>query len=175
MNTDDLRWVCAGIAVGVLCLGELPAREIPTVMSPPYLFHISNRSGDCGGCTGSLMEMPNDVLFAPKYEKVCRRRLFDLPMPSGWKRDYNKMRAGTFDFLCSRWQDGVANAEPNAKSFKLRFRGLMLQQLEIGRELMMEGQLSGLLFHPTSLVNRKLSSIELARQWIAKNGACCLR
>ena len=52
---------------------------------------------------------------------------------------------------------------------------LMLQQLEIGRELMMEGQLSGLLFHPTSLVNRKLSSIELARQWIAKNGACCLR
>lgn len=52
---------------------------------------------------------------------------------------------------------------------------LMLQQLETGRELMQEGQLSGLLFHPTSLVSRKLPAIELARQWIAKNGACCLR
>ena len=63
------------------------------------------------------------TLFAPKYEKVCRRRLFDLPMPSGWRKDYNKMRAGTFDFLCSRWQDGVANAESNAAPFRLRFRG----------------------------------------------------
>ena len=35
---------------------------------------------------------------------------------------------------------------------------------------MAEHQLSGLVFHPTSLVNRKLSSIEIARKWIAENG-----
>jgi len=62
-------------------------------------------------------------LFAPKYEKTCRRRLFDLPMAAGWKKDYNKMTAGTFDFLCSRWQDGVANAAPGAEPIRLRFRG----------------------------------------------------
>ena len=28
----------------------------------------------------------------------------------------------------------------------------------------------GLVFHPTSIVNRKLSSIEIARKWIAENG-----
>ena len=47
---------------------------------------------------------------------------------------------------------------------------LMRQQLATGRELMVEHQLSGLVFHPTSLVNRKLSSIEIARKWIAENG-----
>ena len=47
---------------------------------------------------------------------------------------------------------------------------LMRQQLATGRELMAERQLSGLVFHPTSLVNRKLSSIEIARKWIAENG-----
>ena len=82
MSTDDLRWVCAGIAVGMLCLGELPAREIPTVTSPPYLFHVSNRSGDCGGCTGSLMEMPNDVLFAREYvQTVYPESFMDLTAP----------------------------------------------------------------------------------------------
>lgn len=47
---------------------------------------------------------------------------------------------------------------------------LMRMQLETGRELMVERQLSGLLFHPTSLVSRKLSSIEIARKWIVDNG-----
>ena len=49
---------------------------------------------------------------------------------------------------------------------------LMRRQLETGRELMTERQLSGLVFHPTSLVSRKLPSIEIARKWIADNGEC---
>jgi hypothetical protein len=48
---------------------------------------------------------------------------------------------------------------------------LMRQQLETGGELMTEGQLSGLVFHPTSLVSRKLSSVEISRRWIADNGS----
>jgi len=47
---------------------------------------------------------------------------------------------------------------------------LMLQQLETGRDLMLSRELSGLIFHPTSLVSRKLSSVGLARKWIAENG-----
>lgn len=47
---------------------------------------------------------------------------------------------------------------------------LMAKQLQTGLELIMDRQLSGLVFHPTSLVSRKLSSIEIARQWIAENG-----
>lgn len=47
---------------------------------------------------------------------------------------------------------------------------LMHRQLEIGGELMAERQLSGLVFHPTSLVSRKLASVEISRRWIAENG-----
>ena len=51
---------------------------------------------------------------------------------------------------------------------------LMRRQLETGRELMAARQLSGLVFHPTSLVSRKLPSVEIARRWIAENGdAAC--
>ncbi|MBR2983599.1 MAG: hypothetical protein IKC80_10290 [Kiritimatiellae bacterium] len=47
---------------------------------------------------------------------------------------------------------------------------LMRRQLEIGGELMAERRLSGLVFHPTSLVSRKLASVEISRRWIAENG-----
>ena len=47
---------------------------------------------------------------------------------------------------------------------------LMRTQLDIGDELMQTHQLSGLVFHPTSVVSRKLSSVELARRWIAERG-----
>jgi hypothetical protein len=47
---------------------------------------------------------------------------------------------------------------------------LMHRQLDTGLELMRGKELSGLVFHPTSLVNKKVSSVEIARRWIAKYG-----
>ena len=47
---------------------------------------------------------------------------------------------------------------------------LMREQLAVGSELMADGQLSGLVFHPTSIANRNISAVELARAWIAENG-----
>ena len=50
-------------------------------------------------------------LFAPKYRHVARENVAEWKIfPKGWHRDYCSMRAGTFDFLCSRWQDGLAVA-----------------------------------------------------------------
>ena len=36
------------------------------------------------------------------------------------------MRAGTFDFLCSRWQDGLAVSREGAAPLKAKFRGEVL-------------------------------------------------
>ena len=50
-------------------------------------------------------------LFAPKYRHVVRENVAEWKdLPQGWHRDFCSMRAGTFDFLCSRWQDGLAVA-----------------------------------------------------------------
>ena len=55
--------------------------------------------------------LPEEWSFAPKYRHVVRFDLADATsasLPAGWHRDFCSVRAGTFDFLCSRWMDGVA-------------------------------------------------------------------
>lgn len=67
-----------------------------------------------------------EPMFPPKYAHVCRQRLNALGhLPAGWTKGYNAMRAGAFDFLCSRWQDGVTIAT-NSTPLKVTFRGEVL-------------------------------------------------
>ena len=71
--------------------------------------------------------VPADWLFAPKYRHVVRANLHGRDdLPKGWTCEPCAMRAGTFDFLCSRWQDGLAVAREGAAPLKARFRGEVL-------------------------------------------------
>ena len=55
--------------------------------------------------------LPEEWLFAPKYRHVVRENVASWKdLPKGWHNDACYVRAGTFDFLCSRWQDGLAVA-----------------------------------------------------------------
>lgn len=67
--------------------------------------------------------LPEEWLFAPKYRHVVRENVAEWGnLPKGWHRDFCSMRAGTFDFLCSRWQDGLAvaaNCSMNPRTAKL--------------------------------------------------------
>lgn len=54
---------------------------------------------------------PDEWMFPPKYRHVVRENISKwTDMPKGWHYDVCYVRAGTFDFLCSRWQDGLAVA-----------------------------------------------------------------
>ena len=65
-------------------------------------------------------------LFAPKYRHVVRENVAEWKkMPRGWRRDFCSMRAETFDFLCSRWQDGLAVAANCAYNPRTRKRELL--------------------------------------------------
>lgn len=69
--------------------------------------------------------LPEEWLFAPKYRHVVRENVAKWKdLPKGWHRDVCYVRAGTFDFLCSRWQDGLAvaaNCVFNQKTKKREF------------------------------------------------------
>ena len=55
--------------------------------------------------------LPDEWLFAPKYRHVVHENVAEWKdLPKGWHNDVCYVRAGTFDFLCSRWQDGLAVA-----------------------------------------------------------------
>lgn len=70
--------------------------------------------------------VPEKSVFKDKYRHVVRKRLSDFPsLPEGWRKGYCSARAGTFDFLCSRWLDGVTVATAN-EPFKVKFRGEVL-------------------------------------------------
>ena len=66
--------------------------------------------------------MSDEWLFAPKYRHVVRENVAAWKdLPKGWHNDVCYVRAGTFDFLCSRWQDGLAvaaNCAFNPKTLK---------------------------------------------------------
>ncbi len=71
--------------------------------------------------------VPADWLFAPKYRHVVRANLHGRDdLPAGWKSEPCSMRAGTFDFLCSRWQDGLAVAREGSAPLRAKFRGEVL-------------------------------------------------
>lgn len=66
-------------------------------------------------------KLPEEWLFTPKYRHVARENVSEWKLPKGWHRDVCYVRAGTFDFLCSRWMDGLAvaaNCEFNLKAHK---------------------------------------------------------
>lgn len=74
----------------------------------------------------SKATMPEKSVFKDKYRNVIRRRLPESPeLPDGWRNGYCEMRAGTFDFLCSRWQDGIVVATNNVP-LKAKFCGEVL-------------------------------------------------
>ena len=81
--------------------------------------------------SGRVPKLMPEPLFPPKYAHVCRQRLNMLGhLPNGWAKGYNAMRAGTFDFLCSRRQDGIVRATNKGgktpSTFKFHFRGEVL-------------------------------------------------
>lgn len=55
--------------------------------------------------------LPDEWLFQPAYATIARVKISDLkPLPKGWKTTFPEVRAGTFDFMCSRWMDNVTAA-----------------------------------------------------------------
>ncbi len=47
-----------------------------------------------------------------QYRYFVRKKITDLEtLPKGWRKGLAETRAGTFDFLCSRWMDELAIAE----------------------------------------------------------------
>lgn len=76
--------------------------------------------------SAAVATVPERSVFRDKYRNVIRRRLSEsLNLPDGWRKGYCEMRAGTFDFLCSRWQDGMVVATNNTP-LKAKFRGEVL-------------------------------------------------
>jgi len=50
--------------------------------------------------------LPEQRFSTSTYAHVQRFKLSTLPeLPKGWQTGYPEIRSGTFDFLCSRWQD----------------------------------------------------------------------
>ena len=49
-------------------------------------------------------------------------------------------------------------------------QAFMIKQLDFAHRLYMEGQIEGLIFHCTPLVNKNLKAVDYARDWIAKHG-----
>lgn len=47
---------------------------------------------------------------------------------------------------------------------------LMRRQLDLAGELMTEGELSSLIFHPSSIVKRDIAAVRMAKAWIERNG-----
>jgi hypothetical protein len=47
---------------------------------------------------------------------------------------------------------------------------LMIKQLDFAYRLYKEGQIEGMIFHSTILVNKHLKAVDYARHWIAKHG-----
>lgn len=73
------------------------------------------------------VSVPDGWMFPPKYRHVLRTNLAERrDLPAGWTSEPCSMRAGTFDFLCSRWQDGLAVARKGAMPLKAKFRGEVL-------------------------------------------------
>ena len=73
------------------------------------------------------VHVPEAWLSSPKYGHVLRADLAKrTDLPAGWAPEPCSMRAGTFDFLCSRWQDGLAVAREGAAPLKAKFRGEVL-------------------------------------------------
>lgn len=46
----------------------------------------------------------------------------------------------------------------------------MIKQLDFARKLYMEGEINGMIFHCTPLVNKNIEAVNYARSWIAKHG-----
>lgn len=56
--------------------------------------------------------LPEAWMNPDTYRHIARVKLSDLPrLPEGWRVGYPETRAGTFDFLSSRWLDNVTIAE----------------------------------------------------------------
>ena len=49
-------------------------------------------------------------------------------------------------------------------------QAFMIKQLDFAHRLYTEGQIEGLIFHCTPLVNKNLKAVDYARDWIAKHG-----
>ena len=57
-------------------------------------------------------DLPSEWFGPHTYASVLRRRIAEAPcLPSGWRTGFASLRAGTFDFLSSRWMDGLVMAE----------------------------------------------------------------
>ena len=82
--------------------------------------------------------MPDEWLFAPKYRHVVRENVAAWKdLPKGWHNDVCYVRAGTFDFLCSRWQDGLAVAANSVG--EVPWRGADALRRVCGMESQMRG------------------------------------
>lgn len=78
--------------------------------------------------------LPDDWMNQDTYRHVSRMKLSDLPsLPVGWRVGFPETRAGTFDFLCSRWLDNVTIAENCVRksSDKFEFNGVVPSPIEL--------------------------------------------
>lgn len=114
--------------------------------------------------------LPEKELNPPLYRHVLRWRIPDRkPLPEGWRSGLPETRAGTFDFLSSRWLDKVAIAENCVRkgfdkfewkgnvpaSLKVRFRGSNV--LLFGESTIFSGKLL------VKIDGRKVTEIDAAK------------
>ena len=70
---------------------------------------------------------PEKMLYADTYMHSARVPLMSLgPLPTGWRAGTPNLTSAYFDFLMSRWLDGVAVATNSAERIRARFSGSML-------------------------------------------------
>lgn len=62
-------------------------------------------------------------VFPETYRHLLRKSFSGIELPEGWRKTMCSLRAGTYDFLCSRWLDDLVEAAPGAKPFMIRFTG----------------------------------------------------
>ncbi len=67
-----------------------------------HIWEALQRSGQ----TNDISHVPDEWVTPPTFAHTQRIRLSQLKtLPKGWNVGRPEIRAGTFDFLCSRWQD----------------------------------------------------------------------
>ena len=70
-----------------------------------YADHVW-KAFQCAALENLQPRVPAKWFSAPTYAKIQRFKLSELKrLPEGWHIGMPEIRAGTFDFLCSRWQD----------------------------------------------------------------------
>ncbi len=69
-----------------------------------------------------VCQLPEKMRHAETYMTVNRHRIESSELPAGWRTGKPHRNALAFDFVCSRWMDGLAIAGSGAATLRLKVR-----------------------------------------------------